>query len=158
MTDTTTGGFDAYEACFIGVLLWLPPQQARLYIRQVDETHIHTPVLREIYHIITANIAAGMAANPDMVLKTIIASGHTKYWKQQLATGLVDAYTGAPKRHEFITDAITHIRDNAYRRRVINLAATLTDAARNSESPTDLHRYLSTVAQRLGQDVPGIAG
>ena len=147
-----------FEACFVGILLWLPPQQARRYAQKVNASDIDTPTLAHIYRIIAANLAAGRPATPDAILKAITASGHTKHWKQQLANALIDAYTGAPKRHELITDAITHIRDNAYRRRVINLAATLTDAARNNESPTDLHRYLTTAAQRLGQNVPGIAG
>ena len=147
-----------YAACFVGILLWLPPQQARRYVQKVNDSDIDTPTLAHIYRIIAANLAAGRPATPDAILKAITTSGHTKHWKQQLANALIDAYTGAPKRHEFIADAITHIHDNAYRRHVINLAATLTDAARNNESPTDLHRYLTTAAQRLGQDLPRIAG
>ena len=147
--NTSHETLDQYEAAYIGILLWLPVQEASRYVAAVDNADITTPALRGIHQLIAANLDAGKTAEPDSVLAAINDIEHTKHWKHQLATTLADTYTNAPKQYDYIDEAITAINDNAYRKEVQQLATRIAELADAGELPEPLHQSLYKVAQKL---------
>ena len=80
--NTSHETLDQYEAAYIGILLWLPVQEASRYVAAVDNADITTPALRGIHQLIAANLDAGKTAEPDSVLAAINDIEHTKHWKK----------------------------------------------------------------------------
>ena len=91
---------DQYEAAYIGILLWLPVEEARRYAAAVVNADITTPALRDIHRLIAVNLDNGQAGDPRSVLAAIETIEHTKHWKTQLATTLADTYTNAALRNQ----------------------------------------------------------